>query len=268
MFDAWLRDRALVVKLVRDPARAPDEVAQIEAEHRANWPRMAIGPDRIPEPVAFRPERGLVVLGRAPGRPLSRLLPRLSPHARAEAAARAADWLATWTAERRRSGPFAPEFWIAGRAARRDRLSGAEDRALLGRLLVVLKMQAARLHGQSVTQVRPHGDFWPPNVLFDGDVVTGIDLQAPGWQPLARDPARLLVALGVSEESEGPWRYGLPAQAVASVLGRPLLKSEPDGLLRFFVGIELARALEQEAPHPRPLAAVRAAIERYCRNVA
>lgn len=263
VFSGRLGERDVVFKLVRHPERAERDTAAYRDELAANWPRMSAGALRVPEPIAFFPERGLSVTALAHGRRLTGELRRSHPTERARLTGLAADWLALYTAERRQESALTAGFWIRHRVERIPAIEAAEDRARAERLIEALRPLAGRLDRMGVTQVRPHGDFWGDNLLWDGTILTGIDLQHTTWHPLARDAARFLVHLAlICPEPEGPWRHGLPEGQVRAVEERPLLQDEPEGLLRFFVAIELAHRLISEARFPAMLAGTRAATDR------
>lgn len=256
-------DREVVIKRHLGPeasVRAGAQADELAIQH----PRMGEGPYRVPEPLLAFPEHGVVVMERAAGQRYDHAL-RNRPETRAELLRRAGAWLATYTELRRVEDTFGGGFWIKTRRSAMETLSEGPDRDRLAMLIDRMEHERARLGPCPLTRVRSHGDFSVLNLMVDGETVWGVDLQNRSWIALAKDIARFLVHLEIlmpHGDTDGP--CGLAAEDCEALLSAPGLirRSEAEGMLPFFVAVELSGRLVSEARFPRVLENARALADR------
>ena len=252
VFRAKLGGEAVIVKLSHGETSAEDVAAQAE-ELRFHWPRMAEGPYRVPGLIAAMPDRGLLVMTFVPGFRLIDAMKERNGGDRQELAAQAGRWLAHLTAERRREAPLAAGYWRS-RIEKLELTAGnAEDRHLLGALGQWMATQLPGLSGLATTQVRGHGDFCPLNLIVDGGVIYGVDLQSSRWFALERDLARYLVVSAIGHGPTATSRLGIDGDEMQALISAPglIAAKEAERVLPFFLACEMGGRLVSEAHKPR-----------------
>lgn len=249
VWEATLAGRPVIVKQVLGDEAAERASAQAE-ELKYQHPRMRSGRYRVPEPLFWQPGEGLVVMEEAPGLRLDAALAR-APGSRAALLAAAGGWLAHYTAPRRQSDAFGGGYWIKRRSSALGTIPDAGDRARLEGLIAIMRAERAEIAGRLVTRARSHGDFCPINLIVEGggDVVWGVDIHNSNWLAVAKDIARFLIYLSITQPhaaSDGP--MGLAAEDVAALTGAKGLipPEEAEMVLPFFLASELAGRLQGE----------------------
>lgn len=244
----------VILKLFTGPAAA-QTVRALAAEH-ARLAHLTRGPLQVPRCLIASPDAGLAVLSRQPGEPLSHLLRVVQPEERARLLAAAGALLLAYGAGRHSLGTFGPAHWLR----RVDAMRPAPPFA--GALRAALGRQAARLGGAALCRSAVHGDFVPVNLLADAQTLSAIDFQGEAVMPLSHDVACLLAWLAIDHPPAGPHWLGVPAADRAAVLsaGLPVAGEDP-GILRFLLGVQIARRLSEG------MAGAPAAARRYLADV-
>lgn len=252
VFQAELGGDAVIVKLSHGEGAAQDVAAQAE-ELRFHRKRMADGPYRVPGLIAAMPDRGLLVMTFAPGLRLIDAMKERNGGDRYVLAAKAGRWLAYLTAERRRQAPLAAGYWRKRIGKLQGDAKSIEDRRLLGALGHWMETRMPDLGGVATTQVRGHGDFCPLNLIVDGDVLYGVDLQSSRWFALERDLARYLVVSAIGHGPAAASRLGIDGDEMQALVSAPglIAAAEAERVLPFFLACELGGRLISEAHKPR-----------------
>ncbi|MDZ7710530.1 MAG: phosphotransferase [Roseovarius sp.] len=219
------------------------------------WPFMQGARFRVAEPLAFFPERHLMVMERVAGTPLLDHIAGLRAARRGAALAPAAAWLRRYTdvSEIWREAQCAGWLARAERAAQAqpfDRLRGIEAGILAG-----LEQIAGRIEGADWRVAICHGDFHPNNLLVDGKRLTGIDTGASGRMPVVKDIARFLMHMarrGVVPSGQ-TWCGVDAGMRDAFVEAFALTEAERRLVLPFFLGFEALIRVETRALRPRRL---------------
>ncbi len=269
VFRAELGGEQVIVKLSHG-AQAQEEVAAQAEELRFHRPRMTDGPYRVPGLIAAMPERGILLMTFAPGLRLIDAMKERNGGDRLDLAARAGCWLAHLTAERRRKAPLAAGYWHSRIEKLHARTDSAEDRKLLSELAKWAAAQLSGLGGLAITQVRGHGDFCPLNLIVDGDVLYGVDLQSNRWFALERDLARYLVVSAIGHGLIDGTCYGVDVAEMQALISAPglIAADEADQVLPFFIACELASRLVYESYKPRSQEKLRQMIGKFLTNKA
>ena len=219
------------------------------------WPYMQGARFRTAEPLAFLPERYLMVMERVAGAPLLDHVAGLRGVRRGAALAPAAAWLRHYT--------DVSEIWrearCAGWLARAERAAQAQPFDTLRRIeagiLARIGRIAGRIDGAEWRVAICHGDFHPNNLLTQGDRLTGIDTGGPGRMPVLKDIARFLMHMarrGVCPSGR-TW-CGVDADMHdAFVEAFALTEAERCLVLPFFLGVEALIRVETPALPPRRL---------------
>lgn len=171
----------------------------------------APGPHRVSAPVAYWPERHVLLQGKAPGKPLSDGMewsdPQLPGHCR-----RAAAWLAALHALPWEE-PCVEQANERQVARWRAELAEAlpQEASIIEQLAGVIHRELDRQEFQCHTPA--HGDFHPMNIFLDEESVTVIDLDTFGGREPAMDVAYFLSQLAImtyhrqhSFPVSQPWR--------------------------------------------------------------
>ena len=264
VFRGRLGGDAVVVKLSHGPRAATDCTAQA-AELRHHAPRLSDGPYRVPGLVAALPRRGLLVMTFVPGMRLIDAMKKRHGGDRRQLAAQAGRWLAYLTAERKRRERLAAGYWHGRIKAAANDCTNPDDRALLGALAGWMMTQLAQLDETVVTQVRGHGDFCPLNLIVDGDVIYGVDLQNTRWFALERDLARFLVVSAIGHGSSPRDRFGIDDDEMRALLSVPglIAPDEAERLMPFFLATEMGGRLVSEAHKPSAQVKLRRMIDGF-----
>ncbi|PRY26137.1 phosphotransferase family enzyme [Aliiruegeria haliotis] len=258
-----LNGRAVVFKWITGEDAA-DHVRAQQEEAEALFPRMANGPFRVPEPLAFLSGEGLSVMAFAPGRRLSDLVRKAGAAERARLLVLAGGWHRCHTAERRRGAAFGVRYWLRQREVALPKFADGTDRKLARGIQQKLEALAPALRGVPITQARIHGDLTALNLLVDGDVICGVDLQSRAWWPLAKDAARFLVQLTATcPAADGPRLHGIAQADMEAFRASGVLEAEPAHLLPCFIGIELAARLQSPTLAAAPRARTQALARAY-----
>ena len=231
-----------------------DEVAQTvsdtEIELKYQWERMSAGKYRVPEPIWHIPEKGLSIMSSVPGRRLDTLFNESDAVERAQLISYSGAWLKTYAEDRQRNTDFSAQFWV--KMARRLLTNHIveQDRDRASQLVKWMFSRAKSLNGMEIIQARSHGDYCELNLLYDDEVMYGVDLHNNSWLPLAKDVARFLVFLNCRHPVETDQQtFGLPSKDVTSFLSAFEFLDERDPLFVFFIASELSRRLVEHIGH-------------------
>lgn len=245
--------RAAIFRLAT-PATAEAQAREWREACRI-WPHMQGARFRVAEPLAFFPERHLIVMEGVTGTPLLDHVAGLRAAWREAALAPSAAWLRRYT--------DVSESWraaqCAGWLARAERAAQAQPverlRKIEAGILASLGRIAGRIDGAEWRMAICHGDFHPNNLLVDGARLTGIDTGASGRMPVLKDIARFLMHMarrGVVPSGQ-VW-CGVDARmSDAFVEAFALIEAERRLVLPFFLGIEALIRVETRALRPRRL---------------
>jgi hypothetical protein len=242
----------------------PETVRRLRAELDHLSGHMSSGPCRMMRCLGILPEHGLAILDRVPGDRLTDVLPDAEGPERARLVALAARWLGLYTAGRRREAAFGPRHWLDRRHAHSANHLDPADADLARALLDGLEALVPSVRGQPVTKAAVHGDFTSDNLIWDGEVLTGVDVQGECWLPLAKDMALFLVWQVLRRDREtGARHHGVWADDWSALAGAHLLETpESETVLRFLIGCELhfqfLRAYPHETQRDRLAEAIRA----------
>ena len=245
--------RAAIFRLAA-PASAAMQAREWQEACRI-WPYMQGARFRVAEPLAYLPERRLMVMEQAPGTPLLQWLWQAEPAARGAALAPAAQWLRRYTDVSEGWGRATPEGWHA-RAARAARAQPfAPLRAIEAGILASLDALARRIEGEEWRVAICHGDFHPNNLLRDGARLTGIDTGGSARMPVCRDIARFLMHLARRGMTpSGRTWCGVDAGLAAAFTDAFALTTfERRAVLPFFLGIDALLRVETPALKPQRL---------------
>ena len=245
--------RAAIIRLAT-PGTAEAQAREWREACRI-WPYMQGARFRVAEPLAFLPERHLMVMERVTGTPLLDHIAGLRAARRGAALAPAAAWLRRYTdvSESWREARCAGWLARAERAAQAqpfDRLRESEEG-----ILVALQRIAGRIEGAEWRVAICHGDFHPNNLLSDGTRFTGIDTGASGRMPVLKDIARFLMHMarrGVVPSGQ-TWCGVDKGACDAFVEAFALTETERRLVLPFFLGVEALIRVETHALSPRRL---------------
>ena len=163
--------------------------------HRTFWEEGfgASSPYRVPEPLAYLPEQGVLLIGGAPGECL-RELQAGDPSTWEEGLRRAARWLAALHSSPLRLGqaddPTEHCLHLAWRAAQ----AAARRPALEERIVRHLRELVARAvpAGAARTEVQTHGRFHAEHVFLTPEQVTVIDIDRASRGDPAKDVGEFL----------------------------------------------------------------------------
>lgn len=235
-----------VAKLGADAAL---QIAELSAQSH-----MTTGAHQVPALLAADAEAGLVVMSFAPGKRLDHAL-RAHPGRRGQYLSISGAWLATYTQNRRDVSRFGGGFWIKERRAQSAR-TPLPQTPLIEALIDRMEAIRARHENSPITRARSHGDFCALNLIVKRDVMTGVDIQNAQMLAIAKDVARHLVWLAITQPGDGPLRWGIPAADITSVLeGNSLITEEETAFtLPYFIASELAGRLMSEAAYPEVIA--------------
>lgn len=266
LFRGHLDGRPAVLKLALGP-EAKDQTRAARDELTYQYPRMSEGPLRVAEPLEFYPGEGVSIIGLVPGIRLDRALTGAAPARRTALIAQAGAWLAHYTAPRSAPAPLHPAYWLTRSQTLIDRPpAGSPLWRTASMIAGRLKALAPGLDNRDAVKARCHGDFCTLNLQVDGDVLYGLDIQNRHRMALAKDMARFLVCAQMTAPVQrGPWRYGLAVADRDALLSAPGLAAAvaPEGVLPFFIGVELIDRLVNERAHPETHPHVQAAAARY-----
>lgn len=263
VFEGRFKGRDVVVKRMIGPEadlRAGDQADELKTQ----YPHMAEGDFRVPEPIVTLPGHGLVVMERAGGQRLDHAI-RATPADRWHLIRQAGQWLAKYTSVRRVEDAFGGGYWIKVRRRFMSQMPQGPDRDRIARLVAVMEAERNRIGPRPITRARSHGDFCTINLMVDGDTMWGVDIQNSHWLALAKDLARFLVFLEITlPNGAGDGPCGLAAEDVEALVDTDgLIRSgEARLLLQYFVASELAGRLEHEQAHPEVLENARKLADR------
>jgi len=187
-------NRAVVIRLAEPQEQ--ERLAREWQELTRIWPIMQDGPYRVPEPLFYLPDAGLMVVERVDGPPLLEHLWHTLPARRVAHLRPAAEWLRHYTET--------TEYWsagnVAGWLARAERGAAHQAFARLRipevEILRHLRAIAGALAGCDWRVAICHGDFHPNNLILSKNRLTGIDTGGSARLPVCKDIARFLVHMG------------------------------------------------------------------------
>lgn len=263
VFEGTIKGQPVVMKRMS----GEDAVTRAKAmtdELRAQYPRMKEGQFRVPKPIITVPKKQLVVMERAPGKRLDHAL-REDPAGRARILRRASLWLAHYIGERRVEDNFGGGFWIKARRRAMAEMPTSDDHDRISGLIALMETERNRIGPLPITRVRSHGDFCTLNLMVDGDTIWGVDIQNSHWLALAKDLARFLVYLEITQPHgtyDGP--CGLSGEDCEALLGAGGLirEREAETMMPYFVATELSGRLMTEIAHPEVMANARKLADR------
>lgn len=240
------QDRAVVFRLT-EPQETERQAHEWHELTRI-WPAMQAGPARVPEPLLWVPEAGIMIMERIAGRPLLDHLWHCDPAQRAAFLRPAAEWLRRYTE--------ATELWTMGNAAgwlaRAERCAAQQPfarlRASESAILGSLRGIAAVLDGAEWRVAICHGDFHANNLILGKSRLTGIDTGGSARLPVCKDIARFLVHMGRRGMiPSGQRLFGVDARGLdifAEVF--VLTETERTLWLPFFIGVEALIRVEHK----------------------
>ncbi|MBR9865197.1 MAG: hypothetical protein GYB24_17330 [Rhodobacteraceae bacterium] len=237
VFLAHLDGAPLIIKHFTGPdgiARA----AQVHQELTSRHAIMGSGLLQVCAPKLFLPEKPLTFRAYQAGERLDTILEQAIPAARAQKLRQAGQWLALYTSDSRSTAGFGPWKWIKRIAPPQ----GSAYAPLINRLKARLREQAPDLMGKPVQVARTHGDFTALNLICDGPVMTGIDIENRHELAIAKDLARFLAQAQSYRRPRGGWVPQPDLEAILAGFG-PLPEFDSGPVLRFFYGLELGRRL-------------------------
>lgn len=164
-------------------------LGRTEKELRFLGQRLNTGAHRVMPVIKSLPETGILITGAVPGRKLSRLLAEADSAKRARLLDGAAAWLEAVVALR-------PERRALDTQKRLAKLKAPGTQAApevvnaLRRLREALEYWALALGAPEVCHGLGHGDFTQQNVLFDSEIMWGIDIQGRHKMPVLHMAAR------------------------------------------------------------------------------
>ena len=163
------------------------------------------GPFRSAKVVENFPDLGLIILEHVPGNRLNELLANASENDATFYFQKAGEWLSAFSANTRKDGPFDAK----GRAAQIGEYSDRNDEHQQIYLKRIFQ-HAEQVQGTNVTRASLHGDLNANNLLWDGQILYGIDQPFQQWTALVSDAARFLFHTTISRLSSSryPFAYG------------------------------------------------------------
>ncbi|WP_069301284.1 hypothetical protein [Neptunicoccus sediminis] len=212
--------------------------AQVHQELTSRYAIMGSGLLQVCEPKLFLPQKPLTFRAYQAGERLDTILQNAIPAARAQKLRQAGQWLDLYTSDSRKTAGFGPWKWIKRIAPQR----GTPFAPLLNRLKARLREQAPHLMGKPVQVARTHGDFAALNLICDGPVMTGIDIENRHELAVTKDLARFLAQAQSYRRPQGGWLPNPDLDAILEGFG-PLPEFDRGPVLRFFYGVELGRRL-------------------------
>ena len=239
-------DAEAVFKLALSP-KVYDQLADTDAELARITPHMS-ALYQVNHCLAYFSESGLIVLEKAAGEPV---LPMLSTPEGADLWQHLPNWLHRYSSpsiEWRKAGPG---FWIKQAAKVAEKQPHDVLRQREKRLLVQMRDLAENIAGREWRVAISHGDYHPNNLLWDGAVMTGIDVGGSSYMPIYKDIARCLIHLGRRRVYSSPTQKGgLDAPLMDSFSQAfDLSNQERRVFLPFFLAFECLIKVEQpDAP--------------------
>ncbi|WP_322865886.1 hypothetical protein U5922_006585 [Aquicoccus sp. G2-2] len=244
---ATIGGEAVIVKWFAGP-KAARIVRRQQRELTFAAAHLGQGPYQVNRSLMAFPDAGLAVLSFAPGERLRDHLAQADPERRAALLQRAGGWLKAYCAPRLECPEYAPGRWIERMAATDLSHLGPQDAALMERLKAATAARGAAAKGVHAWLAPGHSDFVDLNMLWDGRVLTGVDIQGENRQLLARMSARFLVWLTLRGDREPTTRiHGLDRGDVQAFLQSDVLsENEKARLLPVFIGEQLFARFVQE----------------------
>ncbi|WP_439110911.1 phosphotransferase [Lentibacter sp.] len=253
VFRGTLEGAEVVFRLALS-AKARDASVQEWAELARTWPYMSAAPLTVQQPLFHSADSGLTITSRAKGEGLLTALWRMEPAARHAPIALAADWLHKFTApsiETRAPNRRPWRIWAEKAAEKQPHEALRQAEA---QVLQKMKKLYRQIDFPEWRVALAHGDFHLNNLLWDGQILTGIDLGATNHAPLYKDIARALVHMARRGMlPSGARRFGVDAQAFETFSARfELSEDETHGFLPYFIAFEtLIKVEHPEMPQAR-----------------
>lgn len=230
-------------------------------------PAMSDGTYRVNQGLEYSREHGVLAVSKADGSPFLSVI----AESRDETLmGHLSDWLHTYAAPSLTTRNAAPAFWLkqAEASSSRQPHSDLREKELL--ILAAMQGFAENLRGQPWSVAITHGDFHPNNLLWDGNILTGIDTGGSAYLPIYKDIARSLVHLARRDVFCGQEKkFGVDSSGLAAFANSfSLTETEMKYALPFFIGFEcLIRVEQPDAPDWR-LRASHALYDGYLESVA
>lgn len=242
----------------------PRQVDRAAAELEQLRPYMSQGPLQVNLPLKTWPEVGLIALSFAPGRQLNELLLDADRARRDALFGQAAQWAALYGHGRRQDGHIKPRFWIK-KMSQLD-CSGLEPDQEGRTQALIRKMRGLmpKVIGARWPRGQVHGDLIGTNLMVDGDVMTGVDVNGAPMRPLAAEAAHFLVWQALwppVPADKDQFLDQMRADRRAFLAYHPAV--EDDAILRFFTLQQLCVRQVGYAKDPVRSDALRWAIAEY-----
>lgn len=258
VFLGQMADRPVIVKQFFQDSR--NTLIRMQAELELVACQMQGTPHAINRVLKLLPDLGVAVLDHAGDMRLSAAI-SMAARQRPALIAQVGDWLASYVGPRHRVEKFRPRRWIANLP------EPSLPAPLANSVALAFAQRVQALRGASFTRAATHGDFVPVNAMWRNGQIIGIDVQGEAWLPLARDIARFLVWLHLTDPGPGPLRYGLAQADLTAMLTAPLLpQDEVKTILPFFIGQQLL-ALAEKLTNPQSQARAAQALQHWAEDI-
>ena len=218
------------------------------------------GPYQVNRCLYAFPEIGVVLLEYRVGKTVGTLISSGDSAFRSEIVLKCGNWLKEFGAGRDEYSCFSPMFWINYL----DKLDLIQDfepetAALLDSLRQRLFLQAKTIAGIMVKKSALHDDFVGFNLIFNNDIICGIDIQTNNVLPYAKVAARFLTLLHISRPNRDPaQKYGISERDHDSFFASEVLPhSEYDTSLPFFIGEQIFLRLLESAKKQKDTHAIK-----------
>lgn len=250
VFFGRFRGQEAVFKLVRNPESADTQALHGVREVLEAYERAFSGmPYHVNAFLGAVPWKGLIILGRVPGREMAEIIAEGDLDQGAKATRALCGWLDAARSLGDEVEPFNPGYLLG--AARRFDLSPLppDITGLVHEGLYALEAFSHAVQGQPMRRTVGHSDCHAGNfhLTEDGDL-WAFDLQGLARLPLARMAARFVGLKLWKLDAEGPCEAGALAADLDILRAHlPLAPGEGEGPLRFFLGYEVLNGFVKNA---------------------
>ena len=180
---------------------------------------------------------GLLVISKANG---ESLLPMMSNSEPTQHVRDLAEWLWAYASPTLQNRPAHTMHWLKRAEKSCSKQPHPTLKTREQQILEVLRHLSADLETDKWRVAISHGDYHPNNLIWDGQVLTGIDIGGSAFLPIYKDMARSLVHLARRNIFEHEaMRFGVNDALIRAYSGRfQLSEVEMTRALPFFIGFE------------------------------